>query len=435
MERHLLMSCKELARKSILELVLAGQITLVEASRRMGLSYRQALRVKERFERDGDSGLVHRGRGQPSNRGYPVSFRAKVLQRYRQRYKDHDIGPTLAAEKLAQDGLQVDHETLRRWLLEQGDWKKHRKRREHRAYRERKGHFGELVQMDGSHHHWFTREHDRACLMNMVDDATGTTAGLMAPQETTEAAMRLLWRWIQRYGIPMALYTDRKNVYITEREPTLEEQLADEHPMTAFGKACHKLGIDIITAHSPQAKGRVERSNGTYQDRFVKELALRRITTIASADALLENGFVEGLNAKFAKPPLEQQDYHRVIAKGLDLNEVFCFETHRVVQNDWTIRHENRYYQIVKENKPLPKPKDKVLVRTHLDGQVQLLYRQTPLAFQPISPKQLHGQRQQQAKAPAPATKTKVHKPPRAPYKHWRPNAHRLAARMHVDTK
>ncbi|KKM19230.1 hypothetical protein LCGC14_1657760 [marine sediment metagenome] len=246
MERHLLMSCKELARKSILELVLAGQITLVEASRRMGLSYRQALRVKERFERDGDSGLVHRGRGQPSNRGYPVSFRAKVLQRYRQRYKDHDIGPTLAAEKLAQDGLQVDHETLRRWLLEQGDWKKHRKRREHRAYRERKGHFGELVQMDGSHHHWFTREHDRACLMNMVDDATGTTAGLMAPQETTEAAMRLLWAWVTRHGIPKALYTDKKNVFVTDREPAREEQLAGKEPMTAFGTACEKLGIEIF---------------------------------------------------------------------------------------------------------------------------------------------------------------------------------------------
>lgn len=433
MEGHLLMSCKELKRKSVLELVLDERITLVEATTRLKISYRQALRIKERFEAEGDAGLVHRGRGRPSNRGYPSVFRDRVVKRYRKRYKDSEVGPTLAAEKLANDGLLVDHETLRRWLLESGDWHRRRKRRVHRTCRERKAYFGELVQMDGSHHAWFGASHDTACLMNMVDDATSVTAGLLAPQETTKAAMRLLWRWIERYGIPMALYTDKKNVYVTDREPTLEEQLAGEEPMTAFGKACQKLGIEIITAHSPQAKGRVERSNGTYQDRFVKELALRRITTLRTANALLEDGFTDALNAKFAKAPLEQEDYHRPIPKGLDLNTVFCFETHRVLQNDWTIRHDNRYYQITKDNKPLPKPKDKVLVRIHLDGQVQLLYRDAPLAFHPISPKQLHRRRQQSCKKTAPSPKPKK---PRAPRKkQWRPNAQRFAALMHEDAK
>ena len=419
MEGHLLMSRKELDRKSVLELVLAKHLTLVEASQRMHLSYRQTLRVFARFSREGDAGLVHRRRGQSSNRAYPEAFRDKVLRRYRERYKDHDLGPTLAAEKLAEDSLPVDHETLRRWLLKEGDWKKRRKRKVHRKRRERRAHFGELVQMDGSHHAWFGHEHEKGCLMNMVDDATGATLGLMDHQETTIAAMRLLWRWIERYGIPVALYTDRKNVYLTDRETTLEEELAGEKATTAFGKACQKLNIEIIAAHSPQAKGRVERSNGTYQDRFLKELALRRITTCETADKLLNNGFCNALNDKFAHPPLEQEDYHRPLPKGLKLHDVFCFEEHRRLQNDWTIRHKNRYYQILKDNSPLPKPKDKILVRTHLDGETQLRYGDKPLTFRAISLKQLHQRPRQHKKAPVATAKAR---PPRKPAQNhpWR---------------
>ncbi len=412
MEGYLLMSRKELERKSVLELVQAKRLTLVEAAERMHLSYRQTLRVFARFSTEGDAGLVHRRRGQRSNRAYPTAYRDKVLRRYRERYKEHDLGPTLAAEKLAEDKLPVDHETLRRWLLQEGDWKKRRKRKAHRKRRERRAHFGELVQMDGSHHAWFGQEHEKGCLMNMIDDATGATLGLMDHQETTVAAMGLLRRWIERYGIPMALYTDRKNVYLTGREPTLEEQLADEEPTTAFGKACQKLNIEIIAAHSPQAKGRVERSNGTYQDRFLKELALRRITTCKTADKLLNNGFCDALNEKFAHPPLEQEDYHRAIPKAVNLNDVFCFEEHRTVQNDWTIRHKNHHYQISKENTPLPKPKDKILVRTHLDGEMQLLYGDKPLTFRAISQKQRHQQPRQKMKATAATSKARPTRKP-----------------------
>ena len=227
---HLLMSRKELKRKSVLELAQNKHITLQEASRRMKLGYRQTLRVYARFCSEGDSGLLHRNRGKRSNRAYPADFRQKVVSRYRKRYKKHDLGPTLAAEKLAGDGLEVDHETLRRWLLEDGDWQKQRKRKIHRTRRQRRSHFGELVQMDGSHHNWFGSDHGKKCLMNMVDDATGRTMGLMDNQETTEAAMRLLWRWVDKYGIPLALYTDKKNVYLSTRKPTVEELLAEEEP-------------------------------------------------------------------------------------------------------------------------------------------------------------------------------------------------------------
>lgn len=424
MEGHLLMSRKELCRKSVLERVQSGGMSLVEASERLGLSYRQTLRVYQRFRAEGDGGLVHRGRGKRSNRAYSAQFRAQVIDRYRERYQEHDVGPTLAAEKLAEEGLVVDHETLRRWLLEAGEWKPRRRRHTHRSRRARRAHFGELIQMDGSHHCWFGPQRDQACLMNMVDDATGTTMGLMAEEETTEAAMRLLWRWIERHGIPVALYTDKKNVYLTDREPTLEEQLAGEEPLTAFGKACHKLGIEIIPAHSPQAKGRVERSNGVYQDRLVKELALGAITTVAGADALLANGFADALNAKFAVAPLEARDFHRPEPKGLELDDVFCFETLRVVHNDWTVRHENRYYQIHKDNKPLPKPKTKVMVRIHLDGRLELLDKAKRLLFSPITAHQVQQQRQRSA-PPASQSSKKPSKPP-APKKRWRPNVARL---------
>jgi hypothetical protein len=415
MERHLLMSRKELLRNSVLELVKSKRITLAEAAKRMKLGYRQTLRVYARFVEQGDAGLVHGRRGQPSNRAHPAAFRAKVLKRYRERYQPHDLGPTLAAEKLADDGLCVDHETLRRWLIAEGDWKKRRKRRAHRTRRERRARFGELVQMDGSHHNWFGPDKDKACLMNMVDDATGATLGLMDHQETIEAAMNLLRRWIEKFGVPVALYTDRKNVYITSREATIEEQLAGEEPKTAFGKACYKLGIDIIPANSPQAKGRVERSNGTYQDRFLKELALRNITTCATADKLLANGFADSLNDKFAIAPLEEQDYHRPLPKGIDLDDIFCIEEYRVLQNDWCIRHENRYYQILKENTPLPKPKDKILVRIHLDGNTQLLYGEKLLAFRSLTPKQLQRQRNQQTQAAPTPVKPKTAPAPQKP--------------------
>lgn len=423
------MSTKEWERKSVLELVVKGKITLIEASRRLNLGYRQTLRVHQRYLEHGNAGLVHRRRGQRSNRGYCDVFRDKVIERYRSRYAEHDLGPTLACEKLAEDGLVVDHETLRRWLLASGDWKKRRKRRAHRKRRTRKPHFGELVQMDGSFHNWFGPHKDKECLMNMVDDATGATMGLLDNEETTAAAMRLLWQWIERYGIPVALYTDKRTVYITNREPTIEEQLAEEEPMTAFGKACDKLGIAIIAAHSPQAKGRVERSNAVYQDRFLKELSLRRITTIGSANKLLANGFTDSLNDKFAVAPVSQDDYHRPVPKGVNLADVFSLEDERIMQNDWCIRHNNEHYQIQKNNTPLPKPKDKIIVRTRLDGSQELLYNNKPLNYQKLS----KAERAKRARADTTLTEFPINKnsskkranPGHSP---WRQNSIMMAA-------
>lgn len=378
----LTMSGKERARKGVLDEVVLGALSLVEAASRMRLSYRHAKRLIARYRAQGDAGLVHRGRGRPSSRAKPPALRVAVLERYREDFaKD---GPTFVSEKLAEEGLVVDHETLRRWLIEDGQWQRRRKCGRHRNRRERKARFGELVQLDGSHHAWFGEERPRACLMNLVDDAQGTTLALMAEEETTEAAMRALWRWVERYGIPRALYLDRKSVYIAIRQPTREEQLAGIEPLTAFGTACKKLGSELITAHSPQAKGRVERNHAVYQDRFVKELRLQNITDLKGANALLEGGFVDGLNAKFAKTPRDDKDAHRPVPRGLDLRDVFCIDQERTVSNDWCVRHENRHYQIEKLNAPLPKPGEKIIVRRWLDGSLHLLYKEQRLHYRRI---------------------------------------------------
>jgi transposase-like protein len=408
MEGHLLMSSKERLRKGIFERVKAGQLTLVLAAEQLGVSYRQVKRSYKRFMAQGDAGLVHASRGRASNRCKPDKLKAQVLARYEQRYAPLDLGPTLAAEKLGAEGLAVDHETLRRWLMGAGLWRKRRRRKAHRSWRERRARFGELLQIDGSHHRWFGAAHAEACLMNAVDDATGTTLALMANEETTDAAMTLLWRWIARYGVPQAVYTDKKTVYVSAREPTLEEQLAGEQPLTVFGKACKKLDIRIIEANSPQAKGRVERKHGVFQDRFLKELALRRIKTVRAANTLLQGGFLNELNQRFAVAPHAPQEGHRPVPRGVELGDIFCYEDQRKLTNDWTIRLANQWFQVHAENTPLPQPKQTILVRRRLDGSIQLLWRGRALQYHKLSAKELR-LRTKPAVPPSPKA------PPRTP--------------------
>lgn len=377
---HLKMSLKERTRMTIFSRVKDMRMSIKEASELLGISYRQALRIWHRYSEEGDEGLIHRSRGKPSNRRKPLETRDAILSVYKDKYDK--FGPTLAAEKLLErDQYLIDHETLRRWLLTEGLWKKRRKRPRHRKHRERKAHFGELVQMDGSHHRWFGEE-TQGCLMNMVDDATGTSMILMREEETTEAAMRLLWLWIERYGIPKALYVDRKNVYLTDRVPTLEEELSGKVPMTQFGKACKKLNIELIPAYSPQAKGRVERNHGVHQDRLVKELRLAGIRDIGLTNEFLP-AYVDSINAKFVVHPHSSVDFHRPVLQGLDLRQVFCFEETRTISNDWVIRYRNCLFQINPQSN-LPPARQKVVVQEYLDGSIHLVYRDREVTFKEI---------------------------------------------------
>jgi hypothetical protein len=416
LEGHLIVSDKELKRKGAFEMVSHGAWSLMDAASHLELSYRQCRRSYKRYQAEGDAGLVHKSRGRASNRAKDAGLRQRVLQLYDRRYEG--FGPTLAAEKLDEEGYCVDHETLRRWLIEEGKWQRRRERSPYRKRRERREHFGELVQMDGSHHQWFGPDHPQACLINMIDDATSRKKSLMAEGETTEACMRTLWAWITQYGIPKALYTDKKNVFITDRQPTPDEQLAGEEPKTAFGKACAKLGIEIIAANSPQAKGRVERTHGVDQDRFIKELQLRGVTAIEGANKVLSSGYETRMNNKFAVLARSDKDYHRPVPKGLKLAHVFCFEEDRTVSNDWVVRYQNRALQISKNNQTLPKPGNKLTVQRLLDGTLRLLYKGEALEYRELATEEQKPARETPRQAPRAAAARAVSKP--APDHPWR---------------
>jgi transposase len=372
LEGKLLMSGKERERKVILESVKAGYFNLKDASNRLNLSYRQTKRIYQRYRKEGDVGLVHRSRGRQSNVAYSKAYRQKIITKYQQDY--FDFGPTLAVEKLAEQGQTISRETLRHWLKEAGLWQARRKRSPYRRHRTRRERFGELLQLDGSHHLWFGEPEKTACLMNLVDDASGKTLALLALQETTEAAMTLLKNWIERYGIPKAIYVDLKTVYVSPQTNQTEE--TQDKPQSAafthFSRACARLGIQIIKAYSPQAKGRVERSHAVYQDRLVKELRLQHIKTLEKANSLLTHGFIDKLNEKFEKAPANPEDGHRPVEKNFDFNQIFCWEYPRIVQNDWTIQFEKQQYQIEKNHALQIRRKQQITVRKQLDGQLSL---------------------------------------------------------------
>ena len=369
----------------LLSEVKKGSLSLAEAARTMRICYRQAKRIWRRFKKMGDAGLIHGRRGKPGPRRKEVKFRRQVLARYRQRYPD--FGPTLAAEKLQEEGLKVDHETLRRWLIEKGLWTLgRRKRQQHRAWRERKECFGQMVQLDASHHDWFEGRRGKAVLMVMVDDATNRTVARFFEEETTEASYEVFEAWVRQHGLPQSLYVDRDSIYRCERTPSVEEQIQGQEPHTQFGRAMKQLGVELILAHSPQAKGRVERRNGLLQDRLVKELRLAGINDLERANEFLEKKFLPALDAKFTVEPRSAADAHR--QGSWNLKEILSWEEERTVNKDWTIAWKGRWFQIRAEHEALSLVGGKVIVRLLRGGAIQLLSKGQKLAFKelPVRP-------------------------------------------------
>ena len=380
------MSRKELDSLVVFERVEKGEMKLTEAAEVLSISYRQCRRRFHRYRDKGAAGLVHRLRGTTSNRVLPEETREMITELYRSRYEG--FGPVLYTEKLlSAHCVKVDHETVRRLLIRTGLWQvKQQRKKTHAAWRERRGHFGELVQMDGSHHCWFDDRGEKCCLMVMIDDATGVRMSYMSKEETTAAAMRLLWMWIERYGVPKALYTDKKNVYVPSEKDLENGRLEGRQIMTQFGRCCEKLGIEIIRAHSPQAKGRVERSNGVYQDRLVKELRLLGIDNIPQTNELLSTGgFDQDLNNRFAIEPREKADYHRD-ASVFDLPGIFCIEETRTLSASWTISFANRVYQITAGSANYSPTRTRVHVRQYLDGTLHMFYREKEVSFTAMDP-------------------------------------------------
>jgi transposase len=365
------MSAKELRRAAAFSRVQDRSWNLAEAARHLKISYRQAKRSWACYQQAGAAGLVHRLRGQPSNRGRQSQLREQVLELFRQKYVDY--GPTLAAECLAaEDGLSVSISSLRRWLLAEGLWLRERRRAKHRRRRTRRACCGELQQMDGSFHDWFEGRRGWAVLMVIIDDATGTIYARFFEAETLEAAQETFGRYVRSHGLPLGLYVDQASIYRSDREPTAEELVCEKRPETQFGRALRELDIDLILARSPQAKGRVERVNGTLQDRLVKALRRAGIGDLATANAFLEEQFLPQFNVRFGKSAADPRDAHRPLPPSVDLDRILSVRESRSVQHDWTVRWQNRFLQLPAESADSIRPRQRVEVCQQPDGRLRI---------------------------------------------------------------
>lgn len=370
------MSKKERDRLAIMQMLMNGSMTVAEASLEMGISERQCRRLKVAYREEGDAALVHKLRGQPSNNGYSLMVRIHVLTLVRRIYTD--FGPTLLAEALA-DGhnIHVSRETLRRWMLEAGLWHRMIEGRRHRTRRPRRDCIGELVQFDGSHHAWFEDRADPCCLFVFVDDASNRSQFYFSQTEDEHGALSALWQYLRIYGIPRALYLDRHAVY-----------KADDG-LTQFGRVCKQLGIELIHARSPQAKGRVERANATHQDRLVKKMRLAGISDIDRANVYINEYYRDNHNERFSHTE-GLVDIHRDAA-GLDLSNIVCHEEERTVRNDNTIQVRSQILSILSINAQRPLPRRKVIVRWWLDGSLHVFWRETELHMEVCPDRKITG--------------------------------------------
>lgn len=381
-EREIIqMRARELRRLKIIHEAMDKKMTQEKAGEVEGLSERQIRRIIQRVRKEGDEGIVHKSRGRESNRKIAKEIKAKAIGLYRGQYGD--FGPTLASEKmLERNQLAVHDETLRLWLIESGDWKKGRRQRKHHQWRERKECLGEMVQMDGSRHDWLEGRGPELTLMGYIDDATNRVHARFCEYEGTLPAMDSFQRYIQKYGIPQSVYADKHSTYQSQDELTIEEQLAgQEETKTQFSRALEELGVILIAAHSPQAKGRVERLFRTFQDRLIKEMRLRRIKSLEEANEFLEK-YLPRYNRRFTVEPAKAVNLHRKVPKGIHLKRILCIKGERVLRLDNTIHHEGKLYLIDdlwKQGKP-----KKVIVEERLDGKLYLMDRDRTLRYRLI---------------------------------------------------
>lgn len=361
----IMLSLKELKRLKVIQDVINKRITQVAAAAIIGLSERQIGRLTKTVRKEGERGIVHKSRGKASNRRIAEAKRDMVLRLYREKY--HDFGPTLASEKLEEDGIRISEETLRKWLIKEGVWKPKRKRKPHRQWRERKECFGEMIQMDGSHHDWLEGRGSKLVLMAYIDDATSKVFARFYDHEGTMPAMDSFRLYVGENGLPQSIYADRHSTYKSQRKLTIEEELEGiEEPLSQFERALDELGVEMIHAHSPQAKGRVERLFSTFQDRVIKEMRLKGIKTKEEANEFLKT-YLPEYNKRFSKQPANETDVHVRPPKELDLSKYLCIKTERTVRKDNTISHESKLYQIEERVNTR-----KVMVEEHVDGTIRI---------------------------------------------------------------
>ena len=361
----------------------AGHLRRREAAARLRLSVRQVGRLLRRLSAEGVKGLVHRLRGCRSNRRLSEAQRREALALLSQE-KYRGFGPTLAAEHLSRVGVEVSRETLRGWMSEAGLWRPRRKRvKKVHTWRERRAAFGELVLLDSSDHDWLEGRGPRLRLIAFIDDATGRFRGRFFERETTLANMLALREWLECFGRPLSLYTDRHSIYAPQPRSRAEEDLHGQAPPTQYGRALEELGIEWIPAYSPQAKGRVERLFGTLQDRLVKELRIAEIDSCEAANHFLEAFFFEYWERRFVVPARDARDAHRPLSRHHDLDAILCLRYTRRLDSAYTLSFHGQRWRIPRGEILPGLRKAQVEVEQRLNGPLKVRFRGRHLSLEP----------------------------------------------------
>ncbi len=412
------LSLKERDRISVLRQVKEGVLSVAVGAARLGVTRRHFRRLRRKFEAEGDAAVVHGLRGRRSNRALPRGFRERALEVAREPLY-RDFGPTLLAEHLERSfALRVSPDTLRGWMMEAGLWKRQRRRAKHRSRRPRRAALGELEQWDSSVHAWLE---DRAAgdqvLISIHDDATSRLMMTRFVERDDGAEnRRAIIGYLQRHGRPLAVYTDHAGHFgqwLAKKE---------ERTDTIISRALGELGVEVILAGSPQAKGRVERTFGTAQDRLIKEMRVAGISTLDAANRFLADSWVPFWNKRFVVEPENALDAHRPLPAGIDLEALFAETETRKVARDFIIRFKNRYWQIPEQEARGVRPGDEVVVERRLCGDIHFRIGQRYLAVESLG------------RAGPPTTPTKTQrakprkpgsKPPKpAPDHPWRKQNH-----------
>jgi hypothetical protein len=334
--------------------------------------------LQAQIKKNGAEGVISKQRG--GNRGFCCTYKEKVMQRIHDRYSD--FGPSFACEKLRGDGFKINKETLRQWMMEAGLWKgKRRKKFSLHQSRERRACFGELVQIDGSYHDWFEGRREKCCLLVSIDDATSRLIALRFEEaETTLGYMRMVHDHIILHGRPICYYSDRHSIFKTSRENKID----GKYPDTQFARALRNLSIHLICANSPEAKGRVERSNKTLQDRLIKEMRLLGISTIEDANKWLPS-FIEDYNKRFAKPPLNPTDAHRVnLHDAESLQRILSIQETRKLSKALEFSFEGDSFQVTTPNVVNRLRHKEIIVCKRMDGSLCVNYEQMPLTVKTL---------------------------------------------------
>src|ERR1700687_1425133 len=368
------LSQRERDRLKILHEVQQKHLTQVAAAQRLKISDRQVRRMLLRLRQRGDSSLVHGLRGRPSNRKLPALLEQKILARMLQRCAD--CGPTRAAEHLAQEGFSVSRETLRKWMSKAALWRPRSQRvKAVHVWRERRASFGELVMQDSSPFRWLEERAPACQLIALIDDATSRIWGRFTEHDTTEENLRTLQGWLQRYGRPLAHYTDKASIFRKAGPQPLPEQLRGDPLPRQFGRALHNLGIEWIAAHSPQAKGRIERLFETLQDRLVKEMRLAGIDSIQGANHFLEMRFLPAWEERFTVAPRRPRNAHRRLDAEQRLEEILSVRVGRQVADDHTVSWDGHRWGVPREEVCAGLRGAQVEIERRLDGSHWLRFR------------------------------------------------------------